>query len=327
MKDVLSERDKIRIKQSLNIDIDKLNETFQYLDDIIILFKEYKIEVLSKEIESLRRTCNLSYFNSCFKERKNYISSFSYYLKIERYEFEKIKQRNNPTYHDFDRYKGSIIMLLCSFDNIKMRLSEEVYLKSHSPDRLLLLFEACPLDMNDIDARNEILEIRSTCLNKPNGIFPIVRFATNINTFKNTCNKYKINYLHFACHGEGNGDLGFIGYGGKHRFLGFEVFKRYFSIEYPHKSFNISFVYFNSCFSSKFIDKMVQNKLIPRSFDNALGCSGINEDCYALKFSLSFYDNLANQYQTNSIGEILKITETSSNFKNCKNYLSKLYFI
>ncbi len=272
------------------------------------------IRLSIKRIFDIRNNDNATFLRRVLRDKNlSTYSSLNYYLAKEEKDFQ-IFRSSGKNKIILDNYKSTVNLLLCSIYNSLMEILESCYLNKR-PNIIyyLLAFEACPCGMPLIDSRTEVLNIKKIFVSPTEVLcLPVIRFGTNANIFKNTCNKYSVDFLHFAGHGEGNGDLAFVGKDNRVKFLGFKAFDDFFANKYVHSSKKIKLAYFNSCFSSKYVKHMVESNLIPHVFRNAISFNGINYDCFAIDFSKLLYSDLCSN-----------LPETFDAFKNTKEkYMS-----
>lgn len=343
MEMLLSPMDQELIYEKFKIRINEVLSAFRLyedLDDLLIRIIEEKRLLSDENIVSLIRyrenlfasrndkwRSNKEAINYFFKGRiSTYgFKTLSYYEKLEEKEFSSIRsgQMKYP-----QKYRAAINGFLCSVYNSMMELFEEVY-DAETRSSFLVIFEACPNDLRQIDSRYEVLDIKNICQNAGfNNFFPIIRFGTNANVFKNTCLQYAPSALHFAGHGEGNGDLALLGATGNAKFVGPETFSAFFNgqflLSYPNHIINMA--YFNSCHSKKFADKLMHKSLIPNIRDY-ISYRGVNFDWEAMRFSWHFYDELTKYPSPNFFGSYSNARISFENsYPKHKAYLNNLFF-
>lgn len=333
MKLLCEDKEIGKVNEKLNLNIQEIANYFDYFEKIYSFIKNSKsnmpydfivllIELNYKDnyIEYIRNVVKKEYRESSF-------DSLVYYLMQDK---KMILNFRKEKYHNFNRYRYLIIAkgIIYSVINLMNYLIEYCFLTEYyfpnPKKRKILIFESCPEDLNYIDGKSEVFKLRSLFINDNSLYYPIVRFNTNLNIFKNTCLGYKIDILHFIGHGEGNGDLCFTSLDGKHKFLGYETLLKFFNNTYfPAHNNNVLLGYFNSCYSSKICTKLVRDSTV---FNSLIGCVGINSDLLAIKFAYDFYKKIFNKniLSFNKKLDIVK-NEWSSSMNDKKiDYINKI---
>lgn len=266
-----------KVKDKFDIDLDSAIHQLLFLEDLnysnVFDVLKTRFEIVDNVIKSGLKYPSYTY------------SSLSYYHR----EIKRM-MRSDASSQNQEEMLSLLNVLLCSIYNHMCYLVEKANYNKANDN--ILVFEACPSDLRMIRSRDEALKIKNLAV--ANNINPITRFGTNINAFKNTCNDYRIDYLHFAGHGEGNGDLALVGNDGRKRFLGFDAFEKYFSNEYAglkSGSF-IKNIFLNSCNSDKFANKIHGSHLISGLFVRSVSHHGENPDAYAIEFADLFYSDM-----------------------------------
>ncbi len=307
-----------------DVEIKYLDELYQInTSQLFSLFKQYESNVYQLvendlEIKSVYQSTSsyLKRINVQTTEK----SSLIYYMNCEKElnnDIRGLKNNSNNSRPIIDKYKVLVLHLYGAFYNLIFSLMEDI----KKDDGIVAIFESLPLDLPQFDSLTEAIKLRNIFNGDDSLYKPIVRFNTNHNTFKNLCSNYTLSILHMICHGEGNGDLALMGSHDTTKYLGIDTFVRFFNEKYNNGS--IDMVYFNSCYSSKFAEKLM-NKC--NKFNNSISHIGINENNYAISFSLSYYEKVYNtcNYKV-SFDEVVE----NFSFKNKEreNYASNMLFL
>ena len=270
-------------------EINAVKEKYQ-IDLLDVINSLSPIEELPKESSKVFIEPRLSIVELVIKRLK--VESFSY--SSLRYYMREVRKTFQSSLENDDKkllFLSFWYLLWCSLYNHMCYLVE----MSRADDNMrpnIIVFEACPRNLSRIKTREEAHKIKQAAIKY--GFNPILRFGTNINVFKDVCNNNRLDYIHFAGHGEGNGDLAFEGVGGGSRFLGYLTFEKFFSNEYTkhYPNCSIKNIYLNSCNSDKFAKKIYESTLIGTLFEHSVSHNKDNPDAFALESSSLFYEEM-----------------------------------
>ncbi len=298
MERLYTQKEKGSVFEKFKINLDEVckrflpyEELLDFLNDAETNYKYQNEDILSYIKEKIKNE-NSAYIKATFLGKSYFYNSLIYYSGLMDSEFRKARDGVSS---DIDPFKRALVLFLSTINNAICELVEKQYLDHIKPKKYMLVFEACPAGSKQLKTREEALMIKNICLDYSlDEIFPIIRFGTNVKMFKRECNNYEASFIHFAGHGEGNGDLALVGYGGQTKFLGYSTFLKYFSSEYVsfHPKAKISLIYLNSCYSNKYVEHMKKDLLFPKLFLNTISNKKTIFDDDAISFSNLFYSKL-----------------------------------
>lgn len=158
---------------------------------------------------------------------------------------------------------------------------------------VLFFFQACPVDQPPFSCIDECNGIVDYC--SKTGTYPVIIYATNPSVFQKTLVYYSQNpyhILHFSSHG----DIGRLVFctSGTYKSISIQPAFVIKSLSLAMKKYNkLPLIYANACFSDSFVRHFMVRKANAPVIRRVLGISGSNNDYYANKFSLSFYNYLS----------------------------------
>lgn len=267
--------------------VERIFEIDEYSDQIVNIVKESNIDEYHKIIFD-----NASNYIRAHNYSEMYLNSFKYYYNCQRREFDELSSVRGHKEDSFRIYKEHLLSWECSLINLLLSLIS----KNEDPGnkKIVAVFESCQANKHPMGMLLEVKKIRDSLLSSAY-YYPYVTLSTNKRMFKLVLQEYLPEILHFVCHGEENGDLVF--------FNGNYTGVKCFSPEYLEKiicmygSKQMEFIYLNSCYSKKFVKKILVNNCKNYILYH-LGYEGENNDRQAIKFSEEFYTNLAVHNQT-----------------------------
>lgn len=292
MEIYLNDNEQGFLREILNIDIKEVLLRLSRIEDI------FALEEYSDAIYSIIKESNMDEYHSIildkissYIEKNNYseihLNSFKYYYARQKEDLEVLSRSRNNKKKAFETYKNHLLNWECSFLNI----FSDVIMKHDHPinKKIVAVFESCQANMHPMGMLLEAKMIRDALL-KSNTYYPFVTLSTNKRIFKLVLEELLPELLHFVCHGEENGDLVF--------FNGNYTGVKCLSPEYLEKLMDIygkkkiDFIYLNSCYSKKFVEKTIVNDC-SKNIVYHLGYDGENNDSQAIYFSRKFYTELS----------------------------------
>lgn len=158
---------------------------------------------------------------------------------------------------------------------------------------VLFFFQACPVDQPPFSCIDECNGVVDYC--SKTGTYPVIIYATNPSVFQKTLVYYSQNpyhVLHFSSHG----DIGRLVFctPGTYKSISIQPAFVIESLSLAMKKYDkLPLIYANACFSDSFVRHFMVRKANAPIIRRALGIAGSNNDYYANKFSISFYDSLS----------------------------------
>ena len=270
-------REREAVLERFGIDLEIYTQTLIFLEDVneknVYSYFNERFDIVSKYLSTIRRV-----------DSQPCSSLFYYFSECQKAFVGKRRSADS----DDKRNMALIKTFLCSAYNYICYLVAEA---TFNPRRkTVVVFEACPRDLPAIQSRREARKIKQQA--KFYRVNCVLSFGTNINTFKFLCDKYRIDYMHFVSHGEGNGDLALVGNNGFCKLLTYKTFEAYFKDNYDSsvRPKTVLCCYFNSCYSNIFINKMCASSSMMRVFKHRIGHIGVNDDDLAIFSAVAFYN-------------------------------------
>lgn len=258
---------------------------------------------------------------SFLSKNSNTEQTFKYYLQVIRKAArDGFNQNNQLANITLGKYLPKIRMLLLVYNNYINDIYERNSNRIDSMEKVVI-FEACPFDQEEIDFSEEVNNLVNIFEKEDSLYFPIVRFGTTYNIFKNTCKTYTPRIIHFICHG-GYDHLCLLKLTGETLKFKSNIFLNFFENDYS-KDKDLFLVYFNSCNSDLFASEVRSFKRKNVHFYKTIGYAGANNNFFAIIYSERFYYNFYNDSEHNVC---LATKKTKQWFieKYCNNYTSKI---
>lgn len=328
MEVLFNEEEKKYLAQTLKIDFEGIMDSLKDIENIFIIehYSDRVIKIIERaKLDFNHKLIYQGVFNYISNKNfsKYFLNSFNYYFKSQKNELNLCRGNDNNI--NFDKFKNALLNYECSLLNL---LLEIVELKTNMNNkRKVAIFQSCQIERHPLNLMLEVKNIRDYLIASVD-YYPIVRFSTNKKIFKKTLEVYVPDMVHFVCHGEVNGDLQFFnGNATGVKYLSPEYFEKILSI-YNNKK--LIFVYFNSCYSKKFVCKAKKNDC-SKYISNFLGYDGENNDYESRQFSEKFYNELV-ALKKNIVDTYLKVFDeypdvyVKSDGKKI-NYKNNLYFV
>ncbi|MCF0125114.1 MAG: hypothetical protein HUJ68_05055 [Clostridia bacterium] len=320
------------LEKDLKIDVEKMLVDLSTIEHIFLTEYEGEINVEIEEQKIDR------YYSKLKKTKKpndaqfsRLMNSFAYYYGLQRNEYKNLLKEekglyrasnNNPGISKFDLYKNALLNFECSLLNLLLCLVENVDELDKRSKKLVGIFESCQAEKHPLGLMNEVKKVREILLDSKL-YYPIVRFSVNERIFNDTLKRYTPELLHFVCHGEINGDIALVnGNATGMKYMSPGVFVN--TIKKHYGKTLIDFIYINSCYSDRFVDKISSSIRTKINIDYALSYKGINNNNYATIFSELFYDQLS-LTNTDIFTNYCKVKSLMSS-TDMLNYINGLHF-